>query len=134
VESDRPQDGALRGSLRPRGPVQFELREERRDGYIVLGVTGELDVLTAPRLARTLLQTIREEPGDVVIDLTETRFIDSVGLHALLNAQRRLTRRARHLAVIVGPGQVSEMIELARLAETLDAVPSWDELRHRRVA
>jgi len=114
--------------------VQFELREERRDGYIVLSVDGELDVLTAPRLAGTLLQTIRQEPGDVVIDLSQTRFIDSVGLHALLNAQRRLTRRGRHLAVIVGPGQVSEMIELARLVETLGVVPSWDELRQRRVA
>jgi anti-sigma B factor antagonist len=134
VQSHRPEDGALRGSLRPRGPVQFELGEERRDGYVVLSVSGELDVLTAPRLAGTLLQMIRQEEGDMVIDLSQTRFIDSVGLHALLNAQRRLTRRGRRLAVIVRPGQVSEMIELARLVETLGAVPSWDELRRRRVA
>lgn len=110
------------------------MRHTRRDGYVVLTVTGELDVLTAPRLAGTLLQVIREEPGDVAIDLTETRFIDSVGLHALLNAQRRLTRRGRHLAVIAGPGQVSDMIELARLADTLGAVSSSEDLRQGRVS
>jgi len=133
MDSDRT-DGPLRGSLRPRGPVQFEIAQHRRDGYIGVSVSGELDVLTAPRLANTLLPLIRQDPGNVVIDLSQARFIDSVGLHALLNAQRRLTRRGHRLAVIAGPGQVRDMIELARLSDTLGLVFSWDELRQRRVA
>lgn len=113
----------LSESLRPPGPVQFELSEHRRDGTVLLRIAGELDVLTAPKLAARLDDLVRSPADDLVVDLDETAFIDSAGLHTLLNAQRRLTRRGRPLSVICAPGPVRRAIELARLAGTLNLVP-----------
>lgn len=109
----------LADSLRPRGPFCLELSEEEDDNRTLIRARGEVDVVTAPKLAGRLDRLLRSGSGDVVIDLTETEFLDSAGLHVLLNAQRRLTRRARALRVLCAPGPVRHVIELARLTETL---------------
>ena len=61
----------------------------RRDGdTAILKLHGDLDIATAPELAE-LCQSVHEQGArDVVIDLTETTFLDSAGLRALIGAQR----------------------------------------------
>ena len=96
-------------------------------GATVVVVSGELDVLTAPKLNRWVDDVIRRGEGNVVIDLSEAGFIDSLGLHTLLNLQRRLSRHSRSLAVICGEGPVRRAIELARLEDALGVVSSLAE-------
>jgi anti-sigma B factor antagonist len=114
----------LREALRPPGPVRFGMQEYRAAGIITMAVQGELDLLTAPKLAGRIGELLRAEPGDVVLDLGETEFIDSAGLSILLNVQRRLERRGGQLRVICDEGPVRRVIELARLEETLGVVPA----------
>ena len=115
----------LRESLRQPGPVRFEVVADRQGAARDqahrphIRVRGELDVLTAPRLAAHLDSVVRQPGGDVVLDLHEVDFIDSAGLQLLLSAQRRLMRRSRRLSVVCGPGPVRSVIELARLGATL---------------
>lgn len=114
----------LREALRPPGPVRLGMHEHRVGRIITIAVDGELDLLTAPKLAAHIDELIRAEPGDVVLDLTNTQFIDSAGLAILLNVQRRLERRGGQLKVICDDGPVMRVIELARLEEALGVVPS----------
>jgi anti-sigma B factor antagonist len=125
-------DATIGGSLRPRGPIQLALTTRRDARETVVSVVGELDILTVPRLASTLEDVIRRQQGDVVIDLTNTGFIDSIGLHALLIVQRRLAERSRDLTVICEAGPVRSAIELTRLAEALGVVSSYAEYEVRR--
>jgi anti-sigma B factor antagonist len=127
-------DATLAGSLRPRGPIQLGLTTQRVASAIVVTVSGELDILTAPKLTTRLDNVIRRQTADVVIDLRAAEFIDSLGLHALLNIQRRLTRQSRSLAVICDEGPVRYAIELARLTEALGVVSSFAEYEFRRSA
>ncbi len=124
-----PDDPTLGGSLRPRGPIQLALTTRFEARATVIGVAGELDVLTVAKLVARLEDAIRRRRGDVVIDLSEAEFIDSMGLHALLNVQRRLIRQARTLAVVCPPGAVRNAIALARLAEPLGVVSTVEEYR-----
>lgn len=115
--------GPLRDALRPPGPVRFDLScHPDAGGRPVLRVRGEVDVLTAPKLAARLDDVVRQSERDVVVDLRELEFIDSAGLHVLLNTQRRLIRRGRRLSVVCGGGAVRNVIELARLADTLGVI------------
>ena len=66
----------------------------------------------------------RRHRGDVVLDLRGTVFIDSVGLHVLLSAYRRLARASRRLSVVCDEGPVRRVLEGARLIETLGVVSS----------
>lgn len=116
----RPEtDTPLRNALRAPGPVRFELAEQRGEDATILRLDGELDVLTAPRLTARLDDAVRQGRGEVIVDLSAVDFIDSAGLHVLLNAQRRLIRLSRRLRVICQPGPVRRVFELARLVETL---------------
>jgi anti-sigma B factor antagonist len=96
----------------------------------VVAVGGELDLLTAPQLTSEL-EPILTEAVDrpIVIDLTGTTFMDSAGIHTLVNISNRATR---HFAVICPPGTVRRTIELVGLAEPLCVVDSLDEYRLRR--
>jgi anti-sigma B factor antagonist len=129
-----PDDPTLGGSLRPRGPIQLALTTRFEPNATVIGVSGELDILTVSKLTTRLDDAIRRRHGDVVIDLSDAEFIDSMGLHALLNIQRRLLRQARALVVICPPGPVRNAFELARLAEPLGVVSSFGEYKLRAAA
>jgi anti-anti-sigma factor len=50
-------------------------------------VTGEVDMATAPALARDLQAAIREHPARVIVDLADVTFLDSSGINALVRAQ-----------------------------------------------
>jgi anti-sigma B factor antagonist len=122
-------DPTLGASLRPRGPIQLALTMRYDPGATVVAVGGELDVLTASKLTARLDDVFRRRRGDVVIDLSDAEFIDSLGLHALLSAQRRLMRQGRSLCVICGEGPVRRAIALARLTEALGVVSSFAEYK-----
>jgi anti-sigma B factor antagonist len=124
-------DPTLGGSLRPRGPVQLGLATHQDAAATIVAVTGEVDVFTAPRLTTVVDEVIRRHGGDVLIDLSDAAFIDSLGLHTLLNIQRRLARRSRTLTVVCGDGPVRHAIGLARLDDALGLVSSLDEYRTR---
>lgn len=120
-------NGALATALRPRGPITLRVVKRTAPGLSVLEVGGEVDLLTAGRLATDVDHEVRRGDGDLVVDLRGAEFMDSVGLHVLLNAQRRLTRQGRRLAVVCPPGPVRRVLELARLLETLGVVSTMPE-------
>jgi anti-sigma B factor antagonist len=111
-------------SLRPRGPVQFGLREHCGKDGTVLAVEGELDILTAPKLGARLNGFVRRGSTDVVLDLRSALFIDSLALSILLNARRRLERRGCRMTVLCDEGPVRRVIEMARLEAALGIASS----------
>lgn len=125
--SDHASDKALRGALRPAGPVKLTLTECHRSDATIIGVRGELDLLTAPRVGALVDEVVRRRSGTVVVDLRETDFLDSAGLYVLLNARRRLSRRSREMAVVCADGPVRRLLELSRLTEALGVVSSLEE-------
>jgi anti-sigma B factor antagonist len=127
------RDNSIIGrSLRPRGAVLLRLNRRPRPDMTVLELGGEVDLLTAARLAGGLDDEIRQGTGDVVVDLHEVEFIDSAGLQVLLGAQRRLARQGRELGIVCPPGPVLRVFELSRLLDTLHIAGSLRELRRRR--
>jgi anti-sigma B factor antagonist len=98
----------------------------RHGTTVVLHVAGELDMHTVGRLREGLARALSEHEGGVVVDLTGVGFIDSTGLSALLNAQRRLTRARRRLAVVVDDGPVLRVLRLTRLDSTFTVTASVD--------
>jgi anti-sigma B factor antagonist len=95
----------------------------------IVAVGGELDLLTAPQLASELEPILTADQRHIAIDLTETSFMDSAGIHALVNIGNRA---GRHFAVICPAGTVRRTIELVGLAEPLCVVDSLDEYTRRR--
>jgi anti-anti-sigma factor len=72
------------------------LREEpvaavdRRNGAIVVRLTGELDLYNADTLRAALFDAAAETPERLVVDLADVRFIDSTALGVLVETRSRV--------------------------------------------
>jgi len=66
-------------------------------------VAGEIDLATAPAMARELEAYCARTKGDVVIDCSGMTFIDSTGLAVFQTARRDLDGRRLKLLHVVGP-------------------------------
>lgn len=89
----------------------------------VLAVAGEVDLLTAPELRVALDAAWETGAMELWIDLTETEFMDSTGLHAIVDAHERARELQRRLAVICPPGGVRRVFDVAGLT---DRIPVFD--------
>ncbi len=55
-----------------------------------LSLTGEIDIYNAPDLKASLISLIEEKKGNMVIDCSQLKYIDSTGLGVLISALRRV--------------------------------------------
>ena len=80
--------------------VDFEITDRKVDDDThVLAVTGEIDLFTAPEFKQRVMAPIAAGVERVVVDLTDTTFIDSSSLGVLIGAHRRLKTRGGRLIV-----------------------------------
>jgi anti-anti-sigma factor len=79
-----------------------------------LAVAGELDLMTSRELAAALRDLDREE--EIVLDLAEVTFIDSMGMHALLSYARSFDS-TRPLVIANPPPAVLRLLELASVKD-----------------
>jgi anti-anti-sigma factor len=98
--------------------------EEPLGGARLIDARGEIDHLSTTLVADALRRATVDGEGPVVLDLTETTFIDSAGISTLLNGLRRLTRLRRKLIVICPPGPARRVFESLGLVETFEIVES----------
>jgi len=92
-----------------------------RPGAILLEVDGEIDTLTAARLATGLdavLDAGSAEDRAVVVDLSGVTFLASSGLAVLIHGARRVTERGARLHVVAATRAVSRPITVTG-ADTL---------------
>lgn len=66
----------------------------------VISVAGELDVLTAPKLAVAVQEGIDALATKIVIDAAELTFIDSSGINLLITAWNEMRDRATMPVVV----------------------------------
>jgi anti-sigma B factor antagonist len=83
----------------------------------VISVGGEIDLLSAPELRQAIDEALATGGLELWIDLTATEFMDSSGLHALLEAQERVCELRRRLTIICPPGSVRRLFEVAGVVD-----------------
>jgi anti-anti-sigma factor len=73
-----------------------------RPGVVVLGVRGELDILTTPALEEHLDEQLPAATERLVLDLTKVSFLGTSALVTLVNTHRHLPP-GRQLRLICSP-------------------------------
>ncbi|MFD2416781.1 STAS domain-containing protein [Amycolatopsis pigmentata] len=86
-------------------------------GTVVVGVQGEVDALTAPRLAVTLTEQLATATL-LVVDLSQVDFFGAAGLGVLVSAAARAAERAVTLRLVAGT-RVRRVLSLVGLEEKL---------------
>lgn len=86
-------------------------------------VAGELDVASAPDLARPLADAIEERPLGVVLDLMSVTFFGASGITAVLSATSRAKAHGVGLVVACGP-RIARVFDLTDTRDLIDDHPS----------
>ena len=89
---------------------------------IVVAVSGEVDLCTAPRLAQALDQASRQR-RQVVVDLEKVAFMDCAGLRVLLRASDQIRSDGGRFYVTPGSRQVRKLFMLTDADRLLRFVP-----------
>ena len=79
---------------------------------IVVRLQGQLDLATAPRLAEVLAQALDAHPATITLDLTDLTFLDSSGIHQLVNADKRARSRRCDFSLRSPRRQVLKALQL----------------------
>ena len=94
--------------------------EEREEGVVVISLTGEHDLTTAPALREKTEEAVGRG-SCLVIDLTPAEFIDSSIIGVVLEARRRAEEAGLGFAAALEGGQpaVSRVLEVTGLDSNL---------------
>ena len=82
-------------------------------------VVGELDIATAPALALTLHES-QQLAHLTVLDLRELTFMDTAGVHTIVNASLRARKDGRRLVLVRGRPDVYRIFTLTGSCDDVD--------------
>lgn len=92
------------------------------DGDIELArVAGEVDASNVADLSQRLLEAVSNRSRALVLDLTETSYIDSSGISLIFDAAARMRNRRQQLRLVVQPR--SFVAEVLAAVSMQDSVP-----------
>ncbi len=108
-------------------PTAFEIwQRELDERTCLIGVEGELDLSTAPRLKWMLLDALQAGRGRLVLDLSRTTFMDSTALGVLVAVKRGLHAGER-LAIVCPGCDVLQIFEFAGMDGAFAIFPTLDQ-------
>jgi anti-sigma B factor antagonist len=99
---------------------------ERQGDVQIVRLAGEVDISNAARLEEDISDAMPNDAAALVLDLSETGYLDSAGIRMLFELAQRLEGRRQSLAVVVPP---DSLIRHSLLVTELEqAVPMHDSL------
>ena len=108
--------------------IEFEIEDRRIDPRThVIAVSGEVDLFTAPEFKQRMSDLIDAGRSRVVVDLSETTFIDSSSLGVLIGAHRRLKLRGGSLLVVCDNEAIGKTLKITGLDGVFTLVASLPE-------
>jgi anti-sigma B factor antagonist len=100
---------------------------DEQEGFQVASLEGEIDLSNAADLLARLLAGVSNRSHSVILDLTETSYLDSAGVRLVFEARRALAERRQRLRVVAPPNTF--------VADVLDATGLGDAITiHRSLA
>ena len=100
------------------------IRSERLgEDLFVVSLADEQDLYTAPKVQEALRSVTAAGARTIVVDLTETTFLDSTMLHALLGARNKL-RDGGRLLLVTNNETIKRVFEIAGIDRFFAFYPS----------
>ena len=89
--------------------------EELGNGAYLISLAGEVDLYTAPEFKEQLLDVVGKGGKDVVVDFTNTTFIDSTTLGVLVGGVKRLRPNGGQLTLVCSDRNITKIFEITGL-------------------
>jgi anti-anti-sigma factor len=100
---------------------------ERIDGVPIAHVGEDIDAANAAITQQQLADALGPDASSLVIDLSETRYVDSAGIDMLLRLSDRLDHRRAKLILVIP--DTSQLMRLASIVGLPDAIATHPTLQ-----
>lgn len=106
----------------------MKYRIDKQDSYAVLTLDEEnLNSGLAPQLKSDLIMLSQEGVRNLIFDLSNTKFVDSSGLSAILTGHRLWKEESTFVLTGELHPMVKKLIEISRLESILNIIPTVSE-------
>ena len=96
--------------------MNFDIKTEQlSDDAYVISLAGEVDLYTAPEFKAQLLDVIGKGGKQVIVDFTDTTFIDSTTLGVLVGGVKRLRTNDGELSLVCSDRNITKIFEITGL-------------------
>lgn len=104
--------------------MEHEITE--RDGAVVVGFSGDVDLQSSPDARKVLLECVgRGMP--VLVDLSKVNYIDSSGIASLVESLQTARKGGSNLLLVSVSEAALRVLELARLDKVFTICSSIEE-------
>ena len=103
----------------------IRISSERRDGFAVVAVSGELDIVTS-RGFDDYLAEVRRDADHVIIDLSAVDFMDTGSLAVIVGHWKQITAAGGTLALAGARYRYTKTLWITGLADRLPLYDSVD--------
>jgi anti-anti-sigma factor len=100
-------------------PRPLVVRSMRHGDAQIVELVGELDIEGSPQSRRELARACAAGRRTIVLDLGGLTFMDSCGVHMIIEAHEHLSADGRELVIVRAPGQVRRILDLCGLTPVL---------------
>ena len=108
--------------------MNFDVSTEQvGEGLYVISLSGEVDLYTAPEFKQELLDAIGKGAKEVVVDFSNTTFIDSTTLGVLVGGVKRLRTNDGQLSLVCSDRNITKIFEITGLDRVFTIYPTRDE-------
>ncbi|HYZ19713.1 MAG TPA: STAS domain-containing protein [Gaiellaceae bacterium] len=97
------------------------------DATFVIALAGEVDLYTAPEFKQQLLDVIAKGAKNVVVDFSDTTFIDSTTLGVLVGGVKRLRGQDGQLSLVCSDRNIAKIFEITGLDRVFQIYVNRDE-------
>ena len=112
--------------------MNFDINTEELGGdAYVISLTGEVDLYTAPEFKQQLLDVIGKGATSVVVDFSNTTFIDSTTLGVLVGGVKRLRTNEGQLSLVCSDRNITKIFEITGLDRVFTIYPTRAEALER---
>ncbi|HEX2495788.1 MAG TPA: STAS domain-containing protein [Gaiellaceae bacterium] len=108
--------------------MNFDITTEQlNESTYVISLAGEVDLYTAPEFKQQLLEVIGKGAKVVVVDFSNTTFIDSTTLGVLVGGVKRLRTNDGQLSLVSSDRNITKIFEITGLDRVFTIHGSRDE-------
>ncbi|WP_328999494.1 STAS domain-containing protein [Kribbella sp. NBC_00709] len=97
------------------------------NGIQVVRICGEVDLTNAIEVREAISRIASHDVPAILVDLTETTYLDSSGIAMLFKLAERLNERRQQLRLVVPPtSPLQAALNLTNLPQTIRVQPTVD--------
>lgn len=106
---------------------EFTVGEQHQSGVVVVDISGELDIGTAPRVEDCLAHLTATGHHRLVLDTARLSFCDAAGIRVMVRARMRADERGGWLRIAAASARLHWLLDILALRTCL---PVYDTVVH----